>query len=100
MHIPGIKYIYMQSFMFVGVSVIEILKFNWKRSRRIWQHCENWNYKYYTCFIDFFQILLEFFIHVPAIKYVYMLNFMFVDVSVIEILEFNRKKKRKNMAKL
>ena len=25
MHIPGIKYIYLQSFMFVGVSVIEIL---------------------------------------------------------------------------
>ena len=35
----------------------------------------------------------------PAIKYVYMPNFMFVVVSVIEILEFNRKKKRKkNMA--
>ena len=33
-----------------------------------------------------------------AIKYVYMQNFMFVGVSVIEILEFNRKKK--NMAKL
>ena len=37
----------------------------------------------------------------PVIKYVYMQNFMFVGVSVIEILEFNRKKrKKKNMAKL
>ena len=29
-----------------------------------------------------------------------MQNFMFVSVSVIEILEFNRKRKKKNMAKL
>ena len=38
----------------------------------------------------------------PAIKYVYMQNFMFVGVSVFEILEFNRKKMKmkKNMAKL
>ena len=36
----------------------------------------------------------------PPIKYVYMKNFMFVGVSVIEILEFNQKKKKKNMAKL
>ena len=35
----------------------------------------------------------------PTIKYVYMQNFMFVGVSVIEILEFNQKKKKK-MAKL
>ena len=35
----------------------------------------------------------------PPIKYVYMQNVMFVGVSVIEILEFNQKKK-KNMAKL
>ena len=35
----------------------------------------------------------------PPIKYVYMQNFMFVGVSVIEILEFNQKK-MKNMAKL
>ena len=36
----------------------------------------------------------------PPIKYVYMQNFMFVGVSVIEILEFNQKmKKKKNMAK-
>ena len=28
MHIPGIKYAYMQNFMFVGVTVIEILEFN------------------------------------------------------------------------
>ena len=42
------------------------------------------------------------------IKYVYIQNFMFVGVSVIEILEFNQKKKKKkkkkkmkkNMAKL
>ena len=42
------------------------------------------------------------------IKYVYIKNFMFVGVSVIEILEFNQKKKKKkkkkkmkkNMAKL
>ena len=33
--------------------------------------------------------------------HVYMQHFMFVGVSVIEILEFNRKKrKKKNMAKL
>ena len=39
--------------------------------------------------------------HIPAIKYVYIQNFMFVGVSVIEILEFNRKKKKKtNMAKI
>ena len=38
--------------------------------------------------------------YIPAIKYVYMQNFMFVGISVIEILEFNRKEKRKNMAKL
>ena len=32
------------------------------------------------------------------IKYVYIQNFMFVGVSVIEILEFNQKKKmKKNM---
>ena len=37
----------------------------------------------------------------PPIKYVYKQNFMFVGVSVIEILEFNqKKKKKKNMAKL
>ena len=36
--------------------------------------------------------------HIPVIKYVYMQNFMFVAVSVIEILEFNRKKRKKNMA--
>ena len=39
----------------------------------------------------------------PVIKYVYMQNFMFIGISVIEILEFNRKKrkkKKKNMAKL
>ena len=40
----------------------------------------------------------------PAIKYVYMQIFMLVGVSVIEILEFNRKMKMKmkmkNMAKL
>ena len=29
------------------------------------------------------------------IKYVYIQNFMFVGVSVIEILEFNQKKKKK-----
>ena len=41
-------------------------------------------------------------VHIPAIKYVYMQNFMFVGVSVIEILEFNwkMKKKKKNMEKL
>ena len=39
--------------------------------------------------------------HMPVIKYVYMQNFMFVGVSVIEIREFNRKKrKKKDMAKL
>ena len=31
------------------------------------------------------------------IKYVYIQNFMFVGVSVIEILEFNQKKKKKKM---
>ena len=39
----------------------------------------------------------------PPIKSLYMQNFMFVGVSVIEILEFNqkkKKKKKKNMAKL
>ena len=36
----------------------------------------------------------------PAIKYVYMQNFMFVGDSVIEILEFNRKMKKKNIVKL
>ena len=37
------------------------------------------------------------------IKYVCLQNFMFVGVTVSEILEFNRKKKKrkkKNMAKL
>ena len=33
------------------------------------------------------------------IKYVYIQNFMFVGVSVIEILEFNQKKKKKKMKK-
>ena len=37
--------------------------------------------------------------HMPEIKYVYIQNFMFVGVSVIEIREFNKKMK-KNMAKL
>ena len=33
--------------------------------------------------------------------YIYIMqNFMFVGVLVIEILEFNRKMKKKNMAKL
>ena len=36
----------------------------------------------------------------PAIKYVYMQNVMFVGVSVIEIREFNKKKMKKNIAKL
>ena len=36
-----------------------------------------------------------------VVKYLYMQNFMFVGVSVIEILELNKKKrKKKNMAKL
>ena len=35
----------------------------------------------------------------PPIKYVYMQNFMFVGVSVIEILEFNQKKKKKKKKK-
>ena len=34
------------------------------------------------------------------IKYVYIQNFMFVSVSVIEILEFNQKKMKKNIVKL
>ena len=36
----------------------------------------------------------------PGIKYAYMQNFMFVGVLVIEIREFNKKKMKKNMAKL
>ena len=35
----------------------------------------------------------------PTIKYVYMQNFMFVGVSVIEILQFNRKKKTEEHGK-
>ena len=55
----------MQSFMFVGVSVIEILELNWKRRsrRRTWQLCENLNYKHYTrftYFLDFFADILSF----------------------------------------
>ena len=34
--------------------------------------------------------------HMLPIKDVYMQNFMFVGVSVIEILEFNQKKKNNN----
>ena len=34
------------------------------------------------------------------IKYVYIQNFMFVGVSVIEILEFNQKKKKNKMKKI
>ena len=34
MHTPGIKYVYMQIFMFVGVSVIEILLFNRKKKKK------------------------------------------------------------------
>ena len=35
----------------------------------------------------------------PPIKYVYLQNFMFVDVSVIEILVFNQKKKEEEHGK-
>ena len=35
----------------------------------------------------------------PPIKYVYIQNFMFVGISVIEILEFNQKKKKKKKMK-
>ena len=34
-HIPGIKYAYMQNFMFVGASVIEILEFNRKMKKNM-----------------------------------------------------------------
>ena len=55
-----IKYIYIQNFMFVGVSIIEILEFNQKKKkmRRTWQNCEIPYYKYYIVlqdFADFFQ---------------------------------------------
>ena len=43
----------MQNIMFVGVSVIEILEFNWKMKKRTWQNCEIPYYKYYTGFIRF-----------------------------------------------
>ena len=36
-------------------------------------------------------------VHMPGRKYVYMQNFTFVGVSV---MEFNWKKRKKNMAKL
>ena len=38
-------------------------------------------------------------VDMQPIKYVYIQNFMFVGVSVIEILEFNQKKKKKKMKK-
>ena len=63
MQIPKIKYAYMQNFMFVGVSVIEILEFNRKRSSTIMATVK----VEITCstlvlqgFLDFFQISLAF----------------------------------------
>ena len=52
---PGRKYVYMQIFMLVGVSVIEILLFNRKKKKKKKKKkqkkniCENLNYMYYTC---------------------------------------------------
>ena len=44
----------MQIFMFVGVSVIEILLFNRKKKKKKQKKlCENFNYMYYTCFTSY-----------------------------------------------
>ena len=64
---PVLKYVYMQNFMFVGASVIDILEFN-RKKRKEEEHGKT--VKYYNIitsitpvlqdFADFFSILLVF----------------------------------------
>ena len=72
MHTPGRKYVYMQIFMFVGVSVIEILLFNRKKKKQKQKQKKMKNmatllkfrlhvlHLYYKLFLIFFQISLAF----------------------------------------
>ena len=59
MHIPRIKYVYLQSFMFVGSSVIEILEFNWKKEAEE-QHGYSCNFNFYQIFFRFFSDIISF----------------------------------------
>ena len=61
-HMPIVKYVYMLNFMFIGVSVIEILEFKKrKKKKNIWQNCEIPYYKYYTGFTRFCRFFLNIF---------------------------------------
>ena len=70
MHTPRRKYVYMQIFMFVGVSVIEILLFNRKKKRRTWQLCEI----SITCITPVLQPILDFFPDIISFQHVFHLG--------------------------
>ena len=60
------KYVDMQNFMFVGVSVIEIRESIRRRRRRTWQNCEIPYYKYYTGFTR----VCRFFLNIISFQHV------------------------------
>ena len=64
MHTPGIKYVYMQIFMFDGFVVIEILLFNQekkqKKMKNMGHHCEIEITSIIQAFLDLFGNIISF----------------------------------------
>ena len=66
MHIPGIKYACMQNFMFVGVTVTEMLEFNGKMKKNM--HGKTVKY-HITSITPVLQDFADFFLNIISFQH-------------------------------